>query len=157
MAGSVNKVILIGNVGKDPDVRTSPDGKELASFTLATSESWKDKSGVRQDRTEWHNIVIFAPGLCNVVKNYVRKGSKLYIEGALRTKKWQKDGIDRYTTEIVVANLTMLDNKNSSNSTSMFGSDSFAADAGSFSSEGWDVQNVDNNSSSSMEDDSIPF
>lgn len=155
MAGSVNKVILIGNVGKDPDVRTSPEGKDVASFTLATSESWKDKSGVRQDRTEWHNIVIFAPGLCNVVKNYVKKGSKLYIEGSLRMRKWQKDGVDRYTTEIIVANLTMLDSKSSSAGSSMFGADSFSSDSGSFS-DGWDTtQNVEN--SSPMEDDSIPF
>ena len=159
MAGGVNKVILIGNVGKDPDVRSSSDGREMASFTLATSESWKDKSGVRQEHTEWHNLVIFASGLCNVVKNYVKKGSKLYIEGSLRTRKWQKDGIDRYTTEVVVANLTMLDNKNSSSNSSMFGSadgSTFSSsDNVAFSDSSWDVQNVD--AGSTMEDDSIPF
>lgn len=157
MAGSVNKVILIGNVGKDPDVRSSTEGREMASFTLATSETWKDKSGVRQDRTEWHNIVIFAPGLCNVVKNYVRKGSKLYVEGALRTRKWQKDGVDRFITEIVVANLTMLDNKNSSNNSSMFGTDAFASDVGNFSSDGWDLNQSGSDNSAPIEDDSIPF
>ena len=117
MAGSVNKVILVGNLGKDPEIRSTQDGREIASFSIATSESWKDKSsGERKEKTEWHNIVVFNPQLVTVVKNYVKKGSKLYIEGALQTRKWtDKDGHDRYSTEVVLqnfnGNLTMLDSK----------------------------------------------
>ena len=117
MAGSVNKVILVGRLGKDPEIRNTQDGREIASFSLATSETWKDKnSGERKEKTEWHNIVIFNPNLVTVVKNYVKKGSSLYIEGALQTRKWtDKEGKDRYTTEIVLqnfnGNLTMLDSK----------------------------------------------
>ena len=116
MANSINKVILIGNVGKDPEIRTTQDGKEIASITLATSESWKDKmSGERKERTEWHRIVVFADGLVNIIKNYVKKGSKLYIEGSLQTRKWvDNSGVERYTTEISLqgfgAVLLMLDN-----------------------------------------------
>ncbi|MCT4635370.1 MAG: single-stranded DNA-binding protein [Rickettsiales bacterium] len=118
MANSINKVTLIGNVGKDPEIRTTQDGKEIASITLATSESWKDKmSGERKERTEWHRIVVFADGLVNIIKNYVKKGSKLYIEGSLQTRKWvDNSGIERYTTEIALqgfgAVLLMLDNRN---------------------------------------------
>jgi single-strand DNA-binding protein len=120
MAGSVNKVILVGNLGKDPEIRTTQSGTEIASFSIATSESWKDKStGERKEKTEWHNIVVFNERLVTVVKNYVKKGSKLYIEGALQTRKWtDKEGHDRYTTEVVLQNfngtLTMLDSKGSS-------------------------------------------
>lgn len=104
MAGSVNKVILIGNVGKDPEIRRTQDGRPIASFSLATSESWRDKaSGERKERTEWHNIVIFNEGLAKVVEQYVKKGSKVYIEGAQKTRKWvDKDGRDRYSTETVL-------------------------------------------------------
>jgi single-strand DNA-binding protein len=117
MAGSVNKVILIGNVGKDPEVRSTQDGREIANLTLATSESWKDKStGERKEKTEWHKISIFNENLVKVVKSYVKKGSKLYIEGQLQTRKWvDKDGMDKYSTEVVLQNyggtLTMLDGK----------------------------------------------
>lgn len=117
MAGSVNKVILIGNLGKDPEIRSTQDGKELASLTLATSETWRDKStGEKKERTEWHRIVVFNEGLVGVIKSYVKKGSKLYIEGQLQTRKWQdQNGVDRYSTEIVLQGfssvLTMLDNK----------------------------------------------
>ena len=117
MAGSVNKVILVGRLGKDPEIRSTQDGREIASFSLATSETWKDKnSGERKEKTEWHNIVIFNPNLVTVVKNYVKKGASLYIEGALQTRKWtDKDGHDRYSTEVVLqnfnGNLTMLDGK----------------------------------------------
>jgi single-strand DNA-binding protein len=119
MAGSVNKVILVGNLGKDPEIRSTQDGREIASFSIATSESWKDKnSGERKEKTEWHNIVVFNPQLVTVVKSYVKKGSKLYIEGALQTRKWtDKEGHDRYSTEVVLQNyngsLTMLDGKSS--------------------------------------------
>ena len=121
MASSINKVILVGNVGRDPEIRTTQDGKEIASITLATSEHWKDKStGERKERTEWHRVAIFNEGLINVIKNYVKKGSKLYIEGALQTRKWvDNNGAERYTTEIVMQNfnstLLMLDNSRSNN------------------------------------------
>jgi single-strand DNA-binding protein len=115
MAGSVNKVILIGNVGQDPEVRQFQNGGQVASFSLATSETWKDKaSGERKEKTEWHRISVFSEGLVRIVQSYVKKGSKVYIEGALETRKWQdKDGNDRYTTEVVLRNfnstLTLLD------------------------------------------------
>lgn len=117
MAGSLNKVILIGNVGKDPEIRSTQDGREIASFSLATSESWKDRnSGERKERTEWHRVVIFSPGLVSVVKNYVKKGSKLYLEGALQTRKWtDQSGQEKYSTEVILQNynatMVMLDNK----------------------------------------------
>lgn len=106
MAGSLNKVTLIGNLGKDPEIRTTNDGKEIASFSLATSESWKDKAtGERKERTEWHRIAVFSDGLVGVIKNYVQKGSKLYIEGSLQTRKWQDaSGVDKYSTEVVLQN-----------------------------------------------------
>lgn len=114
---SLNKVMLIGNVGKDPEIRSTQDGKEIANFSIATSESWKDKNtGERKEKTEWHKIVIFNQNLAAVVRNYVRKGSKLYIEGQLQTRKWtDKDGVEKYSTEIVLQNfvgtLIMLDGK----------------------------------------------
>lgn len=117
MAGSVNKVILIGNLGKDPEVRTTSNGGKLCNLSVATSESWKDKnSGERKEKTEWHRVSIFSDGLAGVCEKYLRKGSKVYIEGSLQTRKWQdKEGQDRYTTEIVISNfnggLTMLDGK----------------------------------------------
>lgn len=121
MVNSINKVTLIGNVGRDPEIRTTQDGKEIASITLATSESWKDKaSGERKERTEWHRIVVFSDGLVSIIKNYVKKGSKLYIEGALQTRKWvDNSGTEKYSTEIVLqgysAVLLMLDsNRNHS-------------------------------------------
>ncbi len=116
MAG-LNKVFLIGNVGKDPEIRSTQDGKEIASLVLATSESWRNKStGEKQERTEWHRVVVFSEGLVSVVKNYVKKGSKLYVEGALKTRKWtDASGQEKYTTEIVLqgynATLNMLDSR----------------------------------------------
>tara|TARA_R110000796_G_scaffold227602_1_gene344377 strand:- start:718 stop:1131 length:414 start_codon:yes stop_codon:yes gene_type:complete len=103
---SINKAILIGNLGKDPEIRTTGDGREIASFSLATSESWKDKnSGEKREKTEWHNVVVFSAGLVNIIKNYVKKGSKLYLEGSLQTRKWtDKQGVDKYSTEIVLQN-----------------------------------------------------
>lgn len=114
MSASVNKVILVGRVGKDPEIRATQAGKEIASFSLATSETWKEKgSGERKEKTEWHNVVVFNDGLVNVVKSYVTKGMLLYIEGALATRKWvDKEGKDRYSTEVVLqgfgGTLTML-------------------------------------------------
>jgi len=114
---SINKVILVGNVGSDPEIRNTQDGREIASFSLATSESWKDKnSGEKKDKTEWHRIVVFSQGLIGIIKNYIKKGSKVYIEGSLQTRKWtDNQGIEKYTTEIVLQNysstLQILDNR----------------------------------------------
>ncbi len=115
MAGSVNKVILVGNLGKDPEIRRTQDGRPIANLRVATTESWRDKnSGEKREKTEWHSVVIFNEGLCRVAEQFLRKGSKVYIEGQLQTRKWQdQQGQDRYSTEIVLQNfshnLTMLD------------------------------------------------
>ncbi|OHV81205.1 single-stranded DNA-binding protein [Rhizobium sp. LCM 4573] len=117
MAGSVNKVILIGNVGADPEIRRTQDGRPIANLRIATSESWRDRnSGERREKTEWHTVVVFNEGLCKVVEQYVKKGAKLYIEGQLQTRKWQdQNGNDRYSTEVVLqgfnSTLTMLDGR----------------------------------------------
>ena len=119
MAGSINKVILVGNLGADPEVRSFNNGGKVCNFTLATSESWKDKqSGEKREKTEWHRVVIFGDGLVRVAENYLKKGSKVYIEGSLQTRKWQdRDGNDKYTTEVVIhgfgGSLIMLDSRNS--------------------------------------------
>lgn len=118
MAGSVNKVILVGNLGRDPEIRTTQDGKEIANLTLATSESWRDRNtGERREKTEWHRIVVFNDGLIGVIKNYLHKGSKIYVEGALQTRKWtDQSGVEKYSTEVVLqgfgSTLTMLDSRN---------------------------------------------
>lgn len=106
MAGSVNKVILVGNLGKDPESRSLQNGGKVVSFSVATSENWKDRNtGERRDKTEWHNVSIFSEGLARVAEQYLKKGSKVYLEGQLETRKWQdKDGNDRYTTEVVLRN-----------------------------------------------------
>lgn len=115
MAGSVNKVILIGNLGKDPETRRTQDGKPICNLTVATSESWKDKtSGERKEKTEWHRVVIFNEGLCKIADQYLKKGSKVYLEGSLHTRKWtDQAGVEKYSTEIVLQAfngvLTMLD------------------------------------------------
>lgn len=117
---AINKVILVGNVGKDPEIRTMTNGNNIATFSLATTESWKDKStGEKKERTEWHRIVVYSTGLANIVKMYVKKGSKLYIEGQLQTRKWTgTDGIEKYSTEIVLqgfnAILQILDTRGNS-------------------------------------------
>jgi single-strand DNA-binding protein len=117
MAGSVNKVILIGNLGADPEIRRTQDGRPIANLRIATSETWRDKAtGERREKTEWHRVVIFNEGLCKVVEQYVKKGSKLYIEGSLQTRKWQdQQGQDKYSTEVVLqgfnSTLTMLDSR----------------------------------------------
>ena len=104
MAGSVNKVILVGNLGKDPEVRTTQDGAKIVNFTLATSETWNDRaSGERKERTEWHRVVIFNENLGNVAEKYLRKGRKVYVEGSLQTRKWtDQAGQEKYTTEVVI-------------------------------------------------------
>src|ERR1700753_3404040 len=117
MAGSVNKVILIGNLGADPEVRSLPSGGKVVNLRVATTDTWRDKnSGERKEKTEWHRVVIFNEGLTRVAEQYLRKGSKVYIEGSLQTRKWEKDGVDQYSTEVVLQNfssqLTMLDGRN---------------------------------------------
>ena len=115
MSASVNKVILIGNLGKDPEIRRTQDGKPIANLTIATSESWRDKSsGERKEKTEWHRVVIFNENLCKVAEQYLKKGAKVYIEGALQTRKWtDQQGVEKYSTEVVLqgfgGTLTMLD------------------------------------------------
>ncbi len=117
MAGSVNKVILVGNLGRDPEIRSLQDGTKVANLSVATSESWRDReSGERRERTEWHRVVIFNDRLADVAEKYLRKGSKVYLEGQLQTRKWTgQDGQDRYTTEVVLqryrGELTMLDSR----------------------------------------------
>ena len=117
MAGSVNKVILVGNLGKDPEVRTFQNGGKVCNFSIATSENWKDKNtGERQEKTQWHNIAVFSEPLANIAEQYLKKGSKVYVEGQLETRKWQdQSGNDRYSTEVVLkgynATMTMLDSR----------------------------------------------
>jgi single-strand DNA-binding protein len=117
MAGSVNKVILVGNLGKDPEIRRTQDGRPIVNLSVATSESWRDKNtGERKEKTEWHRVVIFSEGLAKVAEQYLKKGAKVYLEGALQTRKYQdKDGQEKYTTEVVLqgfnSQLTMLDGR----------------------------------------------
>ena len=117
MAGSINKVILVGNLGADPEIRQTKDGRPIANLSVATGESWKDKNtGERREKTEWHRVVIFNEGLAKIAEQYLRKGSKVYLEGQLQTRKWQdQNGQDKYTTEVVLqgynGNLTMLDSR----------------------------------------------
>ena len=120
MAGSVNKVILVGNLGADPEIRRTQDVRPIANLRVATSESWRDRtSGERKERTEWHRVVIFSEGLCKIAEQYLRKGSKIYLEGQIQTRKWtDQGGQERYSTEIVLqgfnATLTMLDGRSES-------------------------------------------
>jgi single-strand DNA-binding protein len=117
MAGSVNKVILVGNLGKDPEIRRTQDGRPIANLSVATSEQWRDKAtGERKEKTEWHRVVIFSEGLAKVAEQYLKKGAKVYIEGQLQTRKWtDQQGVEKYSTEVVLqgfnSNLTMLDGR----------------------------------------------
>ncbi len=135
MAGSVNKVILVGNLGADPEIKRTQDGRPIANLSVATSETWRDRNtGERKEKTEWHRVVIFSEGLCKIAEQYLKKGSKVYLEGQLQTRKWQdKDGKDRYSTEVVLQNfnstLTMLDGKSGGGSS--FGADEGGGDFGS--------------------------
>jgi single-strand DNA-binding protein len=135
MAGSVNKVILVGNLGKDPEIRRTQDGRPICNLSLATSENWRDKAtGERREKTEWHRIVIFSEPLCRVAEQYLKKGSKIYVEGSLQTRKWQdQQGQDRYSTEVVLqgfnSQLTMLDGRAGGAGSSDFGSDMGGADS----------------------------
>ena len=117
MAGSVNKVILVGNLGKDPEIRRTQDGRPIANLSVATSETWRDKAtGERKEKTEWHRVVIFNEGLCKIAEQYLKKGAKVYLEGQLQTRKWtDQSGVDKYSTEVVLqgfnSNLTMLESR----------------------------------------------
>ena len=140
MAGSVNKVILVGNLGKDPEIRTLQSGTKVANLAVATSETWNDRqTGERKERTEWHRVVIFSEGLAKVAEQYLKKGSKVYLEGQLQTRKWQdQQGQDRYSTEVVLqgfsSQLTMLDRAGAGSSgSSDFGSDDAGTSFGSSS------------------------
>ena len=156
MVGSVNKVILLGNLGKDPEIRSMSSGNKVASFSIATSKRWKDKATQEQkDRTSWHNIVVFGDGLVGIVEKYVKKGSKIYVEGELQTRKWQDQaGNDRYTTEVVLqgynCNLTLLDSRSNNNIEDRSES---IQEGMSDSSDNLSSSKVD----SSKPDDDIPF
>jgi single-strand DNA-binding protein len=135
MAGSVNKVILVGNLGKDPEVRRMQNGNPVVNLTVATSDTWRDKgTGERKEKTEWHRVVIFSEGLAKVAEQYLKKGAKVYIEGALQTRKWtDPQGVEKYTTEIVLqgfnSTLTMLDGKGGGGA-GAGGGDSYGGDMG---------------------------
>lgn len=152
MAGSINKVILIGNLGADPEIRATKDGRPIANLSVATSESWKDKNtGERKEKTEWHRVVIFNEGLTKIAEQYLRKGSKVYLEGQLQTRKWQdQNGQDKYTTEVVLqgygGNLTMLDSRQG-------GGDSFQPASPAAAA----VEDMGGGASSPDMNDEIPF
>ena len=169
MAGSVNKVILVGNLGKDPEIRRTQDGRPIANLSVATSETWRDRAtGERKEKTEWHRVVIFNEGLAKVAEQYLKKGAKVYVEGQLQTRKWtDKSGAEKYTTEVVLqgfnSNLTMLDGRG--------GGGSFAGDDMGGGSGGGDFGAIGPSSGSSAPrrapgpsgprnndmDDDIPF
>jgi single-strand DNA-binding protein len=159
MAGSVNKVTLIGNLGRDPEVRRLPSGDPVVSLAVATSESWRDKqSGERRERTEWHQVVVFNNTLATFAESYLKKGSKIYIEGQLQNRKWQdKDGNDRFTTEVVVprfrGELVSLDSR----SGSMGGSDDFQSDLLEASSDVSDSRKPSAKTYLADLDDEVPF
>ena len=140
MSGSLNKVMLIGRLGQDPEVRSTQDGRSLCTFSLATSENWNDKNtGEKREKTEWHRVVVFNEGLVNIIQQYVKKGSNVFIEGQLQTRKWEdKDGIEKYTTEVVLqgfnSTFKMLDSKNSGSS-EVFSQDNSIEDVKEFDSE----------------------
>ena len=159
MAGAVNKVILLGNLGRDPEVRNFPNGGKVANFSIATSETWKDRNtGERRERTEWHNISITNEALVRVAEQYLKKGSKVYVEGQLETRKWQDQaGNDRYTTEVVLrpyrGELTMLDSRNSD-------SDIESSDYSQLENKSQNSEISNNNQTSYASndlDDEIPF
>lgn len=156
MAGSVNKVILIGNLGRDPEIRFTQDGSKLAQLSVATSENWKDRqTGERRERTEWHRVVIFNTNLADVAEQYLKKGSKVYLEGQLQTRKWtDKDGNDRYTTEVLLprfrGELTMLDGRNGGGGGGDFGGGDYGGGFGGGAPS-------DAGSSGGDLDDDIPF
>lgn len=160
MAGSINKVILIGNLGADPEIRHTQDGRPVANLRVATSDSWRDKAtGERRERTEWHRVVIFNEGLCRITEQYLKKGSKVYLEGQLQTRKWEdQSGQERYTTEVVLqgfnSQLTMLDARGAGQQGSSDYSGSSGSNGGEFGRSG----PMDQDGSFDKElDDEIPF
>ncbi len=158
MAGSVNKVILLGNLGRDPEIRSMQSGSKMATFSIATSKRWKDRNTQEQkEKTSWHNIVVFGDGLVEIVEKYVKKGSKIYVEGEIQTRKYQdQERKDRYTTEVIIqgynSNLTLLDSRNQSNS-SMDNNISDSTQENSISDDSFESSSQD---SSDLEED-IPF
>ena len=168
MAGSVNKVILVGNLGKDPEIRRTQDGRPIANLRIATSESWRDKAtGERREKTEWHSVVIFNENLCKIAEQYLKKGAKVFIEGALQTRKWQgQDGQDRYSTEVVLqgfnGNLTMLDGRSGGGMSEggqadYGGGDSGYADAPRAARSGGGARQERRGNFDKQLDDEIPF
>jgi single-strand DNA-binding protein len=165
MAGSVNKVILIGNLGKDPEVRRLPSGDPVVNFTLATNETWRDKtSGERKEKTEWHNIVVFNENLCKIVEQYCKKGTKVYLEGQLQTRKWtDQSGADRYTTEVALqrfrGELQLLDARPGGEGRSSFPDDERGAGASLGKSSGVDRRPAlsGGGAGAGPIDDDIPF
>ncbi len=159
MAGSVNKVILVGNLGRDPEVRHTQSGGKVVNLSVATSETWKDRqSGERKEKTEWHRVVVFSPGLADIAEKYLRKGSKVYVEGALQTRKWtDNSGQEKYTTEIVLqsfnGSLTILDSTRGGDDFAPYGGDAggYSPDNSSQGSSSWDIP------ASPDLDDDIPF
>jgi single-strand DNA-binding protein len=137
MAGSVNKVILVGNLGKDPEIRRTQDGRPIANLSVATSENWRDKAtGERKEKTEWHRVVIFNEGLCKIAEQYLKKGAKVYLEGQLQTRKWtDASGVEKYSTEVVLQGfnsaLTMLDGRSGAGGGSFGADDQGGGDFGS--------------------------
>ncbi|MCZ4273138.1 single-stranded DNA-binding protein [Maritalea porphyrae] len=162
MAGSVNKVILVGNLGADPEVRNTQDGRPIVNLRIATSERWRDKSsGEQREKTEWHRVVIFNEGLCRVAEQYLRKGSTVYIEGQLQTRKWQdQDGNDKYSTEIVLqgfnSTLTMLGGRSDNEGSSNYGGGARSGGAGNGGGGGRPQASAPAFDSGGMDDD-IPF
>jgi single-strand DNA-binding protein len=162
MAGSVNKVILVGNLGKDPEIRRTQDGRPIANLSVATSETWRDKAtGERKEKTEWHRVVIFNEGLAKVAEQYLKKGAKVYVEGQLQTRKWtDQNGAEKYTTEVVLqgfnSNLTMLDGRGGGAS---FGGEDAGSDFGAVgpSSGSASRRAVPAGARNSDMDDDIPF
>ena len=141
MSGSLNKVMLIGRLGQDPEVRSTQDGRSLCTFSIATSESWNDKNtGEKREKTEWHRIVVFNEGLVNIIQQYVKKGSNVFIEGQLQTRKWEdKDGIEKYTTEVVLqgfnSTFKMLDGRNTNSIENNFDQNNSILDSGNFDAD----------------------
>lgn len=156
MAGSMNKVILVGNLGRDPEIRHTNSGQKIANISVATSDVWRDKSGERQEKTEWHRIVVFNSNLADLAERFLKKGSKVYVEGSLQTRKFtDQNGQDKYTTEIVIGTyrgeLIVLDQRSDNNSSSGFSNSESPA-----SGTGWDSTPLSGNTSETI-DDEIPF
>ena len=163
MAGSVNKVILVGNLGRDPEIRSTQDGQRIANFTLATSESWRDRvSGERKERTEWHRVVIFNDRLSEIAEKYLKKGAKVYVEGALQTRKWTDNaGVEKYSTEVVLTRfrgeLTMLDSARDRAGGAPMEGGYDEGDAGSFGSTRTAAAPARGRAANADLDDEIPF